>query len=55
MSNEDIKRMVGLLKEAQTNPRSKKEITATFEAAGIIDKKGNLKKPYKNIHIPAVK
>jgi hypothetical protein len=55
MSNEDIKRMVGLIKEAQTNPRSKKEITDTFEAAGIIDKKGNLKKPYKGIFIPIKK
>lgn len=55
MSNEDIKRMVGLLKEAQTNPRSKKEITANFEEAGIIDKKGNLKKPYKDIYIPVRK
>ncbi len=26
MSNEDIKRMVGLLKETQTNPGSKKEL-----------------------------
>jgi hypothetical protein len=55
MSNEDIKRMVDLLKEAQINPRSKKEITATFEAAGIIDKKGNLKRPYKDIYIPVSK
>ncbi len=55
MSNENIKRMVGLLKEAQTNPRSKKEITATFEAAGIIDKKGDLKEPYKDIRIPVSK
>jgi hypothetical protein len=55
MSSEDIKRMVGLLKEAQSNPRSKKEIAATFEAAGIIDKKGNLKKPYKDIYIPVRK
>jgi hypothetical protein len=42
-------------KEAQTNPRSKKEITDTFEAAGIIDKKGDLKKPYKDIHTPVSK
>lgn len=55
MSSEDINRMVDLLKRAQNNPRSKKEITATFEAAGIIDKKGNLKKPYKDIYIPVRK
>ena len=55
MSSEDLKRMVGYLKEAQKSPRSKKEITQTFEAAGIIDKKGNLKKPYKNIYIPVGK
>jgi hypothetical protein len=55
MSSEDVKRMVKLLKKAQSTPRSKKEITATFEAAGIIDKKGNLKSPYQNIYIPAKK
>ena len=55
MSNEDIKRMVGLLKDAQANPRSKKDITATFRAAGIIDKNGNLKNPYKDIYIPVNK
>ena len=55
MSNEDLKRMVGFLKEAQKSPGSKEEITQTFEAAGIIDKKGNLKNPYKNIYIPVGK
>lgn len=55
MSNEDLKRMVGLLKEAQAKPRSKKEITKTFLDAGIIDKKGNLKEPYQDIFIPGKK
>lgn len=55
MSQEELKKMVSLLKKAQTNTRSKEEITATFEAAGIIDKNGNLKDPYKNIRIPIKK
>ena len=42
-----------LVKQAIKNRRSKEEITATFQAAGIIDKNGELKHPYKNIKIPA--
>jgi len=52
MSTEEVKKMTRLLKEALENPRSTHEITATFQAAGIIDHKGNLKEPYKNIFIP---
>jgi len=55
MSSDDVKRILGHIKKARTNPRSKKEITATFRAAGIIDKKGNLKDPYKDIYIPVRK
>ncbi len=55
MSSEDAKRILGHIKKAQTNPRTKKEIKATFIAAGIIDKKGNLKDPYKDIYIPVRK
>ncbi len=55
MDHEDIGRIMNLLKEAQIHPRSKAEITANFEAAGIIDKNGNLKTPYKNIYIPVGK
>lgn len=52
MSSYELKRMARLLKEALENPRSTHEIAATFQAAGIIDHKGNLKEPYKNIYIP---
>lgn len=55
MSTEDVKRIMGLIEKAQANQRSTQEITATFQAAGIIDKKGNLKHPYKEIYIPVKK
>lgn len=42
-----------LVKQALKNCRTKEEITATFQAAGIIDKNGKLKYPYKNLKIPA--
>ncbi len=42
-----------IVKHALKNRRTKEEITATFQAAGIIDKNGKLKSPYKNIKIPA--
>ena len=42
-----------LIKHAIKNRRTKEEITATFQAAGIIDKNGYLRKPYKNLKIPA--
>jgi len=52
MNKDDIIRISKLLQRALDNPRSKKEITKTFTDAGIIDKKGNLRYPYKNIYIP---
>ena len=55
MSSEDAKRILGHIKKAQTIPRSKKEIIATFLSAGIIDKNGKLKDPYKDIYIPVRK
>ena len=55
MGTEDVKRIMQLIKVAQTSGRSKHEITATFRAAGIIDKKGNLKHPYQGIYIPTKK
>lgn len=53
MGTEDVKRVMQLIRDAQTVGRSKDEITATFQAAGIIDKKGNLKNPYQHIYIPS--
>lgn len=53
MGTEDVKRVMQLIKDAQSSGRSKNEITATFQAAGIIDKNGNLKNPYREIYIPS--
>lgn len=41
-----------IVKQALQNRRTKEEITATFQAAGIIDKNGYLKHPYKDITMP---
>ena len=54
MSSEDTQRLQALLKNALKEKRSKKEITATFKAAGIIDEEGNLKSPYREIYIPSI-
>ena len=40
-----------IVKHALKNRRSKEEVTATFQAAGIINKNGELKYPYKNLKI----
>lgn len=53
MSSDDTKRIKRLVKNAIKEKRSKEEITATFQAAGIIDKNGKLRNPYKEIYIPA--
>ena len=53
MSSDDTKRIQQLVKNAIKEKRSKEEITATFQAAGIIDKNGKLRNPYKEIYIPA--
>ncbi len=53
MSPVDTERLTKLVIKVRRKTRSKKEIKATFEGAGIIDKKGNLKKPYKGIYFPA--
>ena len=43
---------VKIIKDAIKHPRTKDEIKKTFMEAGIIDGKGDLKNPYKNIKIP---
>ena len=53
MNLEESSRIIKLLKDALMEKRSKKEITQTFEDAGIIDENGDLKSPYKKIYIPA--
>ena len=43
-----------IIKDAIKHPRSRKEITKTFQDAGIIDINGDLKEPYKDIKIPVL-
>jgi len=52
MGSDDIKRLKKLIQSAKKDKRSDSEIFSTFKNAGIIDKKGNLKDPYKNLKIP---
>jgi len=55
MSTQDAQQLINLLKAAQKDKRSKEDIKETFEGAGIIDKNGNLKHPYKKIYFPSEK
>ena len=55
MRNNDTQRLISLIQDAQHKKRNKKAIKATFQGAGIIDKNGNLKSPYKNIYFPVNK
>jgi signal transduction histidine kinase len=55
MSVEETNRIIRLVKDAIKDNRSKREIIATFQDAGIIDKHGDLKAPYKEIYIPVEK
>lgn len=55
MSAEETNRIILLVKDAMRDKRSKREIIATFQDAGIINKQGNLKTPYKEIYIPVEK
>ena len=43
--------LLAIIKDAIKHPRSKDEIKKTFMGAGIIDEKGDLRYPYKNIKI----
>ena len=52
MGTEDIKRLKKLIQTAKKDKRSEKEIFNTFKNAGIIDKNGDLKDPYKDLQIP---
>ncbi len=55
MSTQDAQQLINLLKAAQKDKRSKEDIKETFEGAGIIDKNGNLKDPYKKIFFSSEK
>jgi hypothetical protein len=52
MSPQDTQRLIKIIKQARKTVRTKEAIKATFEGAGIIDKNGNLKGPYKKIYFP---
>ena len=53
ISTDEILRLIKLFEEAIAKGRSRDEVFETFRNAGIITKNGELKKPYKNISIPA--
>ena len=53
MSLEETDRLISLVEKAIKETRSKEEIFETFKDAGIINKNGNLRAPYKEIYIPA--
>lgn len=44
-------KLLAIIRDAIKHKRSKDEIKKTFMEAGIIDGKGDLKYPYKNIKI----
>jgi hypothetical protein len=47
-----MEKIIKIINKAIKHPRSKKDITKTFQDAGIIDKNSDLKDPYKDIRIP---
>ncbi len=55
MNLEETNRIIQMVKDAIKGNRTKREITANFKDAGIIDKNGDLKTPYKKIFIPIEK
>lgn len=55
MSTEEVDKLLDIVKKAIKQKRTREEIAKTFEDAGIITKKGNLKGPYKQIYIPVKK
>jgi hypothetical protein len=55
MNMEETNRIIQIVKEAIKSNRTKREIVENFRDAGIIDKNGDLKTPYKKIYIPVEK
>ena len=49
MSEKDIKKLVELAKKKLKENRTKEEAMAELVSAGIMTKKGNFTKPYKNL------
>ena len=49
MSGKDIKQLVELAKKKLKENRTKEEALAELISAGIMTKKGNFTKPYKNL------
>lgn len=48
-STDDYKKRIELVEDALKQGRSKAEIRENLKNAGIIDNRGKLKKPYKNV------
>jgi len=51
MSSEETQRLIEIVKYDLEHPRSVAQIKKTFEAAGFIDKDGNILAPYENVFI----
>ena len=49
MSSEETQRLIEMVKYDIEHPRSVAAIKKTFEAAGFIDKDGNILPPYENV------
>ena len=54
-SDQHHDKRIKVVESALKHNRSKNEIQSTFRNAGIIDNKGNLKKPYEKVYFPADK
>ena len=52
-SDQQYETRIKLVEKALKQNRSKTEIQENLRDAGIIDKKGNLKKPYNKMYIPS--
>jgi hypothetical protein len=50
MSDKEIKSLIELAKTKIKQERTKKEILASFVAAGILDNKGEFTKPYEKLN-----
>jgi hypothetical protein len=52
MKSGGTERLLKLVNDKLTNPRSKEEIKKTLLGMNLIDMDGNLKPPYKHIYFP---
>ncbi|MBN8718944.1 hypothetical protein SAMN05444410_11379 [Hydrobacter penzbergensis] len=49
MTDQDIKRLIDMFKKKLSEKRTKEQAFASLVSAGILTKKGNYTKPYRNI------